>query len=116
MKRQSNEHHRRAHDVRHDDKVEAKRRMIRQQLGEIAAEVENAMRAENLRCPIQITVPTRHSLVTISGQSDVPPDEWSRMSAIIRAVLERKLGGKGFRSRPLSRAVAHSTTGSGVPD
>jgi hypothetical protein len=99
-----------------DDQVEAKRKIIRQRLDEINAEVESAMRAENLPSVIQITVPSRYSLVTIAGQSDVPRDEWSRMSAIVRRTLEEKLGGTGFRSRPLSRAVAHATTNSGARD
>ena len=66
-----------------DDQAEAKRKVIRQSLAEIAVEVDNALRAENLPS-IVVTVPTRYSLVTIAGPRDVPFDEWSRMSAIVR--------------------------------
>jgi hypothetical protein len=99
-----------------DDKVEARRKIIRQRLDEISAEIENALVAESLPSSIQITVPTRYSLVTIASQSDVPLDEWSRMSAIVRGILEQKLHGTGFRSRPLSHAVAHAMTNSGTSD
>ena len=88
---------------------------LRQSLAEIAVEVDNALRAENLPS-IVVTVPTRYSLVTIAGPRDVPFDEWSRMSAIVRGVLEQKLGGERYRGRPLFHAVANATTNSGALD
>lgn len=103
--------HRRSASV--DDKVETKRKIIRHRLDEIVAGVEIALRAEKLPSSIQITVPTRYSLVTIPGPSGVPPDEWSRMSAIVRGTLAQKCGVKGYRGRPLARAVANATTKAG---
>jgi hypothetical protein len=93
-----------------DDKVEAKRKIIRRSLDEITVEVASAMRDANLHSPINIVVPTRHSLVTIANARDLPPDEWSRMSQIVCQVLEQKLGGTGLRGRPLARAVANAIT------
>jgi hypothetical protein len=93
-----------------DDKVEAKRRVIRQFLDEITAEVEAEIRNANLRSSISIVVPSRHSLVTISNFGNVPSAERARMSAIVREVLAKKLGSKGLRGRALSHAMAKATT------
>jgi uncharacterized lipoprotein YajG len=94
-----------------DDKVEAKRRIIRQSLNEITAEVEAAMQDTSLRSSsVSIVVPSRHSLVTISNSGNVPSAERERMSAIVREVLAKKLGSKGLRGRALSHAMAKATT------
>jgi hypothetical protein len=93
-----------------DDKVEAKRRVIRQSLDEITADVTSAMRGANLRSPVKLVVPSRHSLVTVTSPGSVPPDEQARMSAIVREVVGRKLGSNGLRGRALSHAIAKATT------
>jgi hypothetical protein len=92
-----------------DDKVEAKRRIIRQSLNEITAEVATAMRGANLRSPVKLVVPSRHSLVTITSSGNAAPDEQARMSAIIREVVGKKLGSTGLRGRALSHAMAKPT-------
>jgi hypothetical protein len=86
-----------------DDKIEAKRKIIRRTLSEIIVAVEQAMQHENLRSRIQIVVPSRHSLVTISG---LPSEEWSQMSSIVSEVIGHKLGREGLRGRPLASATA----------
>jgi hypothetical protein len=88
--------------------VEAKRKVIRQSLAEITAEVENALRDANLRSPVSLVVPTRHSLVTIGSPVDVPTEEWLRISAIVREILGQKLGGHGLCGRPLARTTANA--------
>ena len=93
-----------------DDKVEAKRKIIRRSLGEITAEVEAELRKSNLHAGIAIVVPSRQSLVTITNQRNVPPDEWSRMSAIIREIVGKRLGGNELRGRALSYAMVKTTT------
>jgi hypothetical protein len=98
----------RRHSSSTDDKVEAKRKIIRKSLNEIAAEVASAMKDANLHAPISIVVPSRHSLVTITNARDLPPDEWSQMSGIVCRVLEQKLGGVGLRGRRLARAVTNA--------
>jgi hypothetical protein len=89
-----------------DDKIEAKRKIIRRSLNEITAEVASKMRGENLNSSVNIVVPARYSLVTIGGTRDLPSEEWSRMSAIVCEVIGRKLGKKGLRGRPSARATA----------
>ena len=90
-----------------DDKIEAQRKIIRRSLDEITVAVESAMRDANLHSAINMVVPSRHSLVTIAGPSNLPPEEWLRMSAIVCQVLEQKLGTKELRGRPLSRATVN---------
>lgn len=91
-----------------DDKVEAKRKIIRRSLDEITAELETELRRASLRSPINIVVPSRYSLVTIASARDLPPDEWSLVSAIVRQVVGKRLGGHELRGRPLARAVARA--------
>jgi hypothetical protein len=89
-----------------DDKVEAKRKIIRKSLDEITAEIQHALLCANLRSSISIVVPSRYSIVTFAGSHNVPPDDWSRMSEIVRRVIGRRLGGSELRGLPLARAVA----------
>jgi hypothetical protein len=89
-----------------DDKIEAKRKIIRQSLDEITAEVASKMRGENLHSLVNIVVPSRHSLVTIGCTRDLPSEKWSRMSAIVCEVIGQKLGREGLCGRPLARATA----------
>jgi len=93
-----------------DDKVEAKRKMLRRSLDAISAEVEAELRKSNLHAGINIVVPSRHSLITIAGPCGLPSEEWSRMSAIVRQVVANRLGGNELRSRALSYAMAKATT------
>jgi hypothetical protein len=74
-----------------DDKVEAKRKIIRKSLDEITAEVQNALLCANLRSSVSLVVP-------------------SRLSAIVRQVVAKRLGGGELRGRPLARAVATAMT------
>jgi hypothetical protein len=88
-----------------DDKVEAKRKIIRRSLDEITAEIEQELRDANLRSSISIVVPTRYSLFTITSSHDAP-NEWQRMSRIVREIVAKKLGSEELRGRPLARATA----------
>jgi hypothetical protein len=89
-----------------DDKIEAKRKVIRRVLDEIIADVVSKMRGESLHSSINIVVPSRYSLVTIASPCDSSPEERSRMSAIVCEVIGRKLGREGLRGRPLAHAKA----------
>jgi len=88
-----------------DDKVEAKRKIIRQSLDEITTEVASKMRGENLHSSVNIVVPSRHSLATIAGPLDLPTEVRSRVSEIVREVIGQKLGRQGLRGRPLAHAT-----------
>jgi hypothetical protein len=105
------------HKLSTDDKVEAKRKIIRRSLHEIKAQVEQELRGANLHSSISIVVPTRYSLFTITSSHDAP-DEWQRVSAIVREIVAKKLGSEELRSRPLARATATAqiTTDELTPD
>jgi hypothetical protein len=100
-----------------DDKVEAKRKIIRRSLDEITGEIEQELRDANLRSSISIVVPTRYSLFTITSSHDAP-DEWQRMSRIVREIVAKKLGSEELRGRPLARATATAkiTSSDTAPD
>jgi hypothetical protein len=93
-----------------DDKVEAKRKIIRKSLDDIVVEVQHALLSANLHSSVSMVVPSRHSIVTIAGPDNVPPDDWLRMSEIVRHVVAKRLGGGELRGRPLARAVAVAMT------
>jgi hypothetical protein len=101
----------RRHSSSTDDKVEAKRKIIRRSLDEITADINSQLQSANLRSPVHIVVPARYSIVAIGCPVQPSPHEWSQMSAIVREVLEQKLGGTGLRGRPLARAVANAMMG-----
>jgi hypothetical protein len=96
----------RRHSSSTDDKVEAKRKMIRRSLDQITSDINSQLESANLRSPIHLVVPSRYSIVAIGCPVRLPSDEWSQMSAIVCRVLEQKLGGIGLRGRQLARAVA----------
>ena len=93
-----------------DDKVEAKRRIIRQSIDEINAEMEPSY--EKPICGRRSTSWFRHAIH--SSPSRVPVicrrDEWSRMSEIVRGIVGKRLGGNELRGRPLARSVARAAT------
>jgi len=93
-----------------DDKIEAKRRFIRRSLDAISTEVEAELQKASLYAGINLVVPSRHSLVTIASARGLPPDQWSRMSEIVREIIGRILGGNELRGRALSYAMAKAET------
>ena len=80
---------------------------------EITAQIECALTDADIRSPISIVVPSRHSLVTIACPCDLPSEEWSRMSSIVCEVIGQKLGREGLRGRPLARATANAVMAAG---
>ncbi len=90
-----------------DDKVEAKRKIIRRSLDEITAEVETELRKADLHAGVSMVVPSRHSLVTIGCARGISADQWSRISAIVRQVVGKRLGGNELKGRPLARATVN---------
>ena len=93
-----------------DDKVEARRKIIRHSIDEITADVISQLRKANLSGGVNIVVPTRHTLVTIASPIDMAPEEWSPVSEIVRRVVGKKLGGNELHGRSLSFAMAKATT------
>jgi hypothetical protein len=79
-----------------DDKVEAKRKIIRRSLDEITADVACESRKANMCAGVNIGAPTRHTLLTITGQIDMAIEEWSRVSEVVRQMVGKSLERRGY--------------------
>jgi hypothetical protein len=90
------------------DGVECHRSIIQQSLGEIAAEVETAMRDAHLDFPVGLTTPSSGALVMIVTTLDPSDVDWSGATAIVRQIVSRKLGGLRLRSRHLPCVMANA--------
>ena len=84
--------------------------MIRQSIIEVTADINAQLQSANLHSPVHIVVPSRYSIVAIGCPVQLPPDQWSRMSAIVRKIVGKRLGGSQLRGRPLARSVARAET------
>jgi hypothetical protein len=91
-----------------DDRLGAQREIIREALNEIANDVGMMLRDEGLHFPVYITVRNSgDSLATIATTLDPTDTEWSRTSAIVCEVIEKRIGGGKLRGRELPCAVAN---------
>jgi len=96
-------------DARLDNDIESKRKIIREALNEIASDVGMMLRDEGLRFPVYITVRNSgDSLATIATTLDPTDAEWSRASAIVCEVIEKRIGGGKLRGREMPCAVANA--------
>jgi hypothetical protein len=96
-------------DTPSDNRLDAQREIIREALDEIADDVGMMLRDEGLRFPVYITVRNSgDSLATIATTLDPTDAEWSRASAIVCEVIEKRIGGSELRGRELPCAVANA--------
>jgi hypothetical protein len=92
-----------------DDELETQKSIIQQSLDEIASELGLAMRDANLDYPVGLTVPiSGAALITMVTPDDPSDDEWSHITAIVRQIVAKRLGGIRLRSRPLKCAMANA--------
>jgi hypothetical protein len=92
-----------------DNRLDAQRSIIRQALNQIANDVGMMLRDEGLRFPVYITVRNSgDSLATIATTLDPTDTEWSRASAIVCEVIQKRIGGGKLRGRELPCAVANA--------
>jgi len=92
-----------------DDRLGAQREIIREALPEIANDVGMMLRDEGLRFPVYFTVKNSgDSLATIATTLDPTDAEWSRASAIVCEVIEKRVGSGKLRGRELPCAVANA--------
>jgi hypothetical protein len=96
-----------------ENAIEAEREIIRQSVDAIASDVAMAMRDAGLHhYPIGVAVPNSgNSVASILCPVDPPDDDWSHITAIVCAVLAKKLGGKSFRGLPLVCAMTTAAVG-----
>jgi hypothetical protein len=100
-------------DLSPENAIEAERGIIRQSLDAIASDVAMRMNDAGLRgYPIGLSVPSSgHSVASVMCPLDPPDDDWSHITAIVCAVLAKRLGGKSFRGLPLVCAMTSATMG-----
>jgi hypothetical protein len=96
-------------DERFDNDIESQREAIRGSLDEIAIDIGMVMRDEGLHFPVCITVRVTETRLRRSRRTvDPSNDDWSRASAIVYQIIEKKIGGGRLRSRELACAVANA--------
>ena len=89
--------------------LDAQREIIRSNLTEIANDIGMAMRDVGLRFPVLFTVRDNgDSLATIATPVDPSVDDRERAVAIVRQIIEKKIGGSKLRSRELVCVVANA--------
>jgi hypothetical protein len=92
-----------------DNRLDAQREIIRETLNEIANDVGMIMRDEGLGFPVYITVRNSgDSLATIATTLDPTDAEWSRASAIVCEVIEKRIGDGKLCGRELPCAVVNA--------
>ena len=92
-----------------DDKLNAKRDIIRQSLDAIANDIGMAMRDVGLTFPVYMTVRNSgDALVTIATPLDPSDSDWQQASAIVCRTLEERVGCGRLRGRELACAIANA--------
>jgi hypothetical protein len=95
-----------------DDKLDGVREAIRRSLNEIAAQLNSALIAAGIACPVYICVPTSgEALVTFATPLDPSDDEWNRVSQIACQIMSEKTRIARLRSRGLVCAMAGTAMG-----
>jgi hypothetical protein len=88
----------------------AQRDLIRQSLNEIANDLSMEMRDAKLDFPVYMTVPNSgHSLATIATPLDPSDEDWSKASAIVCRILERRIGSGRLRGTELNCVIANGS-------
>jgi hypothetical protein len=83
---------------------------ITEQLNDIAAAVQLALRDANLMQPVFFSVPSSgNAILTFGTPLDPSELEWSRISTIICTIVGQKTGLKGLIGRELPCSVAAGT-------
>jgi hypothetical protein len=95
-----------------DDQLQSQREMIRSSLNEIAAELNSALVAAGLACPVYVSVPfSGDSLVTFATPLDPNDDEWDRVIEITRRIVGERIGATRLNTRHLACAMAGTLMG-----
>ena len=95
-----------------DDGQDSIRETIRRSLNEIAAQLNSALIAAGIACPVYICVPSSgDALVTFATPLDPSNDEWERVSQIACQIVSKKTGITRLRNRGLVCAMAGTAMG-----
>jgi len=100
-------------DLSADNRIEAKRDIIRQCLNEIVAEVGNRLRKAGLGCPIFLTVPNSgDAIIMMATHLDPCDEDWSHVGDIVRATVSERLDGLKLRNREMICGATNAAIGS----
>jgi len=89
------------------------RKMIRNSLPDIAAQVHSRLVGAGLTYPVYLAVPNSgDSLLSFATPLDPSDDEWRRMNDIVRNVVGAAIGAENLRSNPLACAMTGTAMGS----
>ena len=95
-----------------EDNLDSVRKAIRRSLNEIAAQLNSALIAAGVACPVYICVPASgDALVTFATPLDPSDDEWDRVSQIACQIVSEKTGITRLSSRGLVCAMAGTAMG-----
>ena len=84
-----------------EDTVEAKRARAAAILEQIACQVREALRAEDIGMPVFFVIPNSGRAILSFGT----PGEWERVSEIVTSIVARSLGLRSPRRRELQCAT-----------
>jgi hypothetical protein len=94
-----------------DDTLEAKRDTIRRSVNEIAADLNSALVAAGLACPIYLCVPASgDAIVTFACPLDPDDNECDRITEIVREIVGKKIGAARLTTRELACAIGGGAT------
>jgi hypothetical protein len=92
--------------------AQANREKIRDSLNEITAELNSALAAAGLACPVYLCVPTSgNALLTFACPLDPDDDEWDRITGIAFGIVGKKIGSTQLQTRELACAMAGTRMG-----
>ena len=96
-------------DMATDDSIEAKRKIIRQSLNEIAVHVTSRLREADLSYPVYLVVPgSGDAVVSMMTPLDPCDEDWCRIGDIVREIISEYLDGMGLRSVELPCTMANA--------
>jgi hypothetical protein len=83
------------------------REKMRQSIKEITAELNSALVAAGLACPVYICVPSSgDSIATYATSLDPNDAGWNQITDIVREIVGKRIGATRLLSRPLACAMA----------
>ena len=92
-----------------ESRLESKREIIRDYLGEIVGEVGNRLREAGLNCPVFLTVPNSGDAIVMMATPLDPSDaDWSHVGDIVRTTVSERLNGLRLRNREMICGAANA--------
>jgi hypothetical protein len=99
-----------AHQPTTSTEPNEKRGIIRRSLGDITAELNSALVAASLACPLYLCIPTSGDALAILVSPFDPEDaEWEQIGQITCGIVARRIGPTLLKTRDLACGMAGTT-------